>query len=227
MKKLNNILYPDTSIWESDVWEKDVISASYCLIESAIPKPAIYKTDFTGTNISSHEHLYPFEHTDEKGTKHTGEVAITHYRMTDPSKKHHEEEDSLEYPGSMEIVFRTDKSGYRSVGKESIPTKTRAAIGAKIKGIVEHHIKTYGKQFADEMKKEGTPAYLKAEGYEPGASENPQSAKAAYTKHLAYGSMFKSIAKKLPNMFHPYKPPEPGGYEDITGYHGTLKLHYR
>jgi len=222
MKTLNNILYPGTSIWESDVWEKEVV------IESAIPKPAIYKTDFSGTNISSHEHVYPFEHTDENGTKHTGEVAITHYRMTDPSKKHHEEEeDLLDYPGSMEIVFRTDKSGYRSLGKESIPTKTRAAIGAKIKGIVEHHVKTYGKQFADEMKKEGTPAYLKAEGYEPKASENPQAAKAAYAKHLAYGSMFKFLAKKLSHTFHPYKPPEPGGYEDITGYHGTLKLHYK
>lgn len=227
MKKLNNILYPGTSIWESDVWEKDVISAGNCLIESAIPKPAIYKTDFSGTNISSHEHLYPFEHTDENGTKHTGEVAITHYRLTDPSKEHREEEDSLEYPGSMEIVFRTDKSGYRSVGKEIVPPKTRAAIGAKIKSIVEHHIKTYGKQFADEMKKEGTPAYLKAEGYEPGASENRESAKAAYEKHIAYGKMFKSLSNKLSKMFHPYKPPKPNEYEDITGFYGIHKLHYK
>lgn len=228
MKSLNNILYPGTSIWNSDIWDRDII------IESVIPEPQIHITHFKNANISSHEHVYPWEHTDEKGTKHSGEVNITHYRLTNPAAHHNESEDSLEFPGGMEITFTTDQPSkaqaqnrYTSVGKERIPAKARAAIGAKIRGIVEHHVKTRGVQFAEEMKKNDTPAFLKAEGYEPGASETKEAAQAAYDKHTAYSKMFKSLAKKLPHMFHPFKPPEPNNYEDITGYYGTLKLHYK
>lgn len=228
MKTLNNILYPSTSIWNSDVWDKDVI------FESVIPEPEIHITHFKGSNISSHEHVYPWEHTDEKGTKHSGEVTITHYRLTNPSAHHNEDEDSPEFPGGMEITFTTNpgkstksQNKYKSVGKESIPPKARAAIGAKIRGIVEHHVKTRGVQFAEEMKKDNSPAFLRAEGYEPGASENKKAAQAAYDKHIAYGKMFKSLAKRMPHLFHPFKLPEPNEYEDITGYHGILNLHFK
>jgi hypothetical protein len=235
MKTLSNILYPGTSIWESDVWEKDVISANYCLsagnclVESVIPEPKIYKNDFSGTNISSHEHIYPFTHTDEKGNKHTGEVSITHYRLTDPNKHHAEEEGSVEYPGAVDISFSmkypTGGFGYASVGKEKIPPKTRTAIGSKIKGIVEHHIRHHVTTFAEEMKKEGTPAFLRAEGFEPEASINPKAYEAAREKHIAYGKMFNHLAKKYPKLFHPYKKPEPNKYEDITGFFTPHELH--
>jgi len=215
MKTLNNILYPGTSIWESDVWGKDVI------FESVVPEPEIKRTDYSNINISSHSHTYPFEH-----EGHTGEVEITHYGPTDPRKHMKYEEGDIEYPGAMDIVFRKEGS-YGSLEKENISSKTRAAIGAKIKGIVEHHVSTHGKAFADEMKKHNIQAFLRAEAFEPGASGNPKAYEAARAKHKAYGSMFNFLGNKFKSMFHPYRKPGETGYEDIIGAFPEHQLDYK
>lgn len=219
MKYLNDILHPETSIWDSDVWDEDII------FESKIPEPKILKSDHTdGSNMSQHEHIYPFEH-----EGHKGEVTITHYRPTDPKKRVKFEEGENE-PGAIDISFSFGQDKYRSVNKEKYSPKTRAAVGAKIRGIIQHHILTRGKSFADEMKQQGIPSFLRAEAYEPGVANafaKPSLYKAAKAKHIAYGKMFASIGKKHSDIFHQYQKPEDTGYEDIVGAFPQHHLHYK
>lgn len=219
MKTLNSILYPYTSIWDSDVWDKDVI------FESNIPEPKIVKTKHTdGSNISQHEHIYPFEH-----EGHKGKVSIIHYLPTDPKKPVKFEEGENE-PGAVDISFSFGKDKYRSINKGKYPPATRAAVGAKIRGIIQNHILTRGKQFADEMKQNGIPTFLRAEAYEPGVANafgKPSLYKAAKAKHIAYQKMFTSLGKKNSDVFHPFRKPEDTGYEDIVGAFRKLYLHYK
>lgn len=206
MKTLNDILYPITNIWESDVWGKDVI------FESKIPEPEIEKIDYKEFNITAHVHTYQY-----KVGEHTGEVIIRHHSLTDPKKPHEEDEDSEEYPGSADISIKDNKTGYSNVDKKSIPPKTRAAITIKVKSIIDHHIRHHFKPFAEQMKRVGIPAYLRAEAYEPNAQNSPSAYKAARQKHIAYGNMLNSLSKKHSDILHPWKKPEETGYEDIIG----------
>ena len=217
MNTLNNILYPGTSIWESDVWGKDII------FESVIPEPEEKLFHHADLNLYEHQHRYPFEH-----GGHSGSVTITHHGPINPEiPASNEEAENL--MGSVDISFKMGEgaSGYKSIGKENIPPKIRTAIGAKIKGIVKNHIATRGKDFAKEMKKHGIQAHLSAEAYEPGASFDPEARRLGIIKHHAYENMFKSIAKRLSGLFHPFTKPKKNDYEDITGFHTPNKLYYR
>ena len=216
MKNLNNILYPGTSIWESDVWSKDVI------FESVIPEPEIKKWDFHEINVYSKTHTYPFEHEGRSGS-----VDITHYGPIDPKKPVNYEDGDEEHPGAIGISFSFGKDKYKSIDKEKYSKEARTAIGSKIKGIVEHHITTHGKAFADEMKQHGIQTFLRAEAYEPGAQNNPKAYAAAKAKHKAYGNMFNFLGKKYKSMFHPYKKPDDTGYEDIVGAFPHHRLNYK